>query len=163
MGTVEIDDQVDGVRWLIEQGLTDSQRVGITGWSYGGYLAAMALAKAPDVFKVAVAGAPVTHWDGYDTAYTERYMGIPEDNPEGYHEGSIMAHIHNLRGKLLLVHGLLDENVHFRHTARLMNALNRARKPYDVLMFPDERHMPRRVDDRTYMHQRIVEYFTVNL
>ncbi len=102
------------------------------------------MAKAPDIFKVGVAGAPVTHWDGYDTAYTERYMSTPQENPDGYREGSVMAHIDNLRGKLLLIHGLIDENVHFRHTARLMNALNRARKRYDVLLFPDERHTPRR-------------------
>jgi dipeptidyl-peptidase-4 len=126
-------------------------------------MAAMCLAKAPDVFKVAVAGAPVTHWDGYDTAYTERYMGTPAENPQGYADGSVMAYVDTLRGKLLLVHGLLDENVHFRHTARLMNALNRARKPYDLLLFPDERHMPRRVDDRTYMHERIVAYFNAHL
>jgi dipeptidyl-peptidase 4 len=163
MGTVEVEDQVDGVRWLIEEGLADPERVGVTGWSYGGYMAAMCLAKAPDVFKVAVAGAPVTHWDGYDTAYTERYMGTPQENPDGYREGSVMAHVQHIRGKLLLVHGLLDENVHFRHTARLMNALNRARKPYDLLLFPDERHMPRRIDDRTYMHERIVGYFRTYL
>jgi dipeptidyl-peptidase 4 len=163
MGTVEVDDQVDGVRWLVEQGLADPERVGATGWSYGGYMSLMSLLKAPQVFKVAVAGAPVTHWDGYDTAYTERYMGTPEENPEGYHDGSVIAHIDNLRGKLLLVHGLLDENVHFRHTARLMNALNRARKRYDLLLFPDERHMPRRQDDRTYLHERIVEYFQQHL
>lgn len=163
MGTVEVDDQVDGVRWLIAQGLTDAARVGVTGWSYGGYMTLMCLAKAADVFKVGVAGAPVTDWDGYDTAYTERYMGTPRSNPQGYQQGSVLSCINQLGGKLLLVHGLIDENVHFRHTARLMNVLNRARKPYDVLIFPDERHMPRRVDDRTYMQERIVAYFKENL
>jgi dipeptidyl-peptidase 4 len=163
MGSVEVDDQVDGVRWLIEQGLADPQRIGVTGWSYGGYMTLMCMVKAPEIFKVGVAGAPVTSWDGYDTTYTERYMSTPQDNPDGYREGSVMTHIDHLRGKLLLVHGLIDENVHFRHTARLMNALNRAHKRYDVLIFPDERHTPRRVADRTYMQERIVGYFEDNL
>ena len=93
MGNVEVQDQVDGVRWLVAQGLADPARVGIYGWSYGGYMAAMCLARAPETFKVAVAGAPVTHWDGYDTHYTERYMGTPQSNPEGYAVSSVMAHV----------------------------------------------------------------------
>jgi dipeptidyl-peptidase-4 len=163
MGTVEVEDQIDGVRWLVQQGLADLNRVGITGWSYGGYMTLMSMSKAPDIFSVGVAGAPVTGWDGYDTAYTERYMDTPQENPDGYANGSVMSHIDGLRGKLLLVHGLLDENVHFRHTARLINALNRARKPYDLLLFPDERHLPRRQDDRTYMNQRMVDFFVEHL
>ncbi len=163
MGTVEVEDQVDGVRWLVKQGLADPARVGVWGWSYGGYMALMCLAKAPDVFKVAVAGAPVTSWDGYDTAYTERYMGTPQSNPAGYHEGSMLTHVDNIQGKLLLVHGMLDENVHFRHTARLINALIRARKTYDLLLFPDERHMPRHQPDRVYLNEQIIGYFQRNL
>ena len=147
MGPPEVDDQVDGVRWLVAQGLADPERVGIIGWSYGGYMAAMCLLRAPETFQVAVAGAPVTDWDGYDTHYTERYMGTPQSNPEGYRDSSVLAYVENLQGHLLLVHGLIDENVHFRHTARLINALIRARKKYDLLLFPDERHIaapPRR-------------------
>jgi dipeptidyl-peptidase-4 len=163
MGTIEVHDQVDGVHWLVAQGLADPDRVGILGWSYGGYMALNALAKAPETFKVAVAGAPVSAWDGYDTAYTERYMGTPQTNPDGYADSAVMPHVGNIRGKLLLVHGLLDENVHFRHTARLMNALIRARVPYDTLFFPDERHMPRRPEDRVYLQERIADYFQRNL
>ena len=159
MGTVEVDDQVDGVRWLIEQGLTDPARVGITGWSGGGYMTLMCLAKAPDVFKLGVAGAPVTDQDGYDTCYTERYMGTPQSNPAGYAESSVLNYVDTIRGKLLLVHGMIDENVHFRHTARLINALIRARKPYDLLIFPDERHMPRHLADRVYLEERTLGYF----
>src|SRR5579883_1569222 len=163
MGTVEVDDQVDGVRWLVEQGLTDPERVGITGWSYGGYMTLMCAAKAAEMFKVAVAGAPVTAWDGYDTCYTERYMGTPASNPAGYEEGSVLTHAGKIKAKLLLVHGMLDENVHFRHTARLMNALIRARITYDVLFFPDERHMPRHRPDRIYLEERIIGYFQQHL
>ncbi|HEY7357305.1 MAG TPA: prolyl oligopeptidase family serine peptidase, partial [Ktedonobacterales bacterium] len=163
MGTVEVDDQVDGVRWLVEQGLADAARVGILGWSYGGYMTLMCLAKAPDVFKVGVAGAPVTDMAGYDTCYTERYMGTPQSNPAGYADSSVLTHAHKITGKLLLVHGMLDENVHFRHTARLMNALIRARKAYDVLLFPDERHMPRHRPDRVYLQERTLGYFQQHL
>jgi dipeptidyl-peptidase-4 len=163
MGTVEVDDQVDGVRWLVEQGLADPERVGITGWSGGGYMTLMCLAKAPDVFKVGVSGAPVTSQDGYDTCYTERYMGTPQSNPTGYAESSVLNSVGTIRGKLLLVHGMLDENVHFRHTARLINALIRARKPYDLLIFPDERHMPRHYADRVYLQERTLGYFQQHL
>ena len=159
MGTVEVDDQVDGVRWLVAQGLADAKRVGVIGWSYGGYMALMCLAKAPETFRVAVAGAPVTAWDGYDTAYTERYMATPQTNPAGYAQGNVLNFVDSIQGKLLLIHGMLDENVHFRHTARLINALTRARKPYDLLIFPDERHMPRRQADRVYLQERTIHYF----
>ncbi|MFP4395436.1 MAG: DPP IV N-terminal domain-containing protein [Anaerolineales bacterium] len=163
MGTVEVEDQVDGVRWLVAQGLADPARVGIYGWSYGGYMALMCLAQAPETFHVAVAGAPVTDWAGYDTHYTERYMSTPTRNPEGYRTGSVMTHVEKITGDLLLVHGLIDENVHFRHTARLINALIRARKKYDLLLFPDERHVPRHEKDRIYMEERIRDYFLEHL
>jgi dipeptidyl-peptidase-4 len=163
LGDVEVQDQVDGVHWLVEQGLTDPRRVGIYGWSYGGYMAAMCLARAPATFKVAVAGAPVTNFDGYDTHYTERYLSTPQANPHGYAASSITRYVDGIQGKLLLVHGLIDENVHFRHTARLVNALIGARKAYDLLLFPDERHMPRRLADRIYLEERIRDYFVENL
>jgi dipeptidyl-peptidase-4 len=163
LGDVEVQDQVDGVRWLVDRGLADPARVGVYGWSYGGYMALMCLARAPDVFQAAVAGAPVTHWDGYDTHYTERYMGTPQENPEGYERSSVMHHVGAISGPLLLVHGLIDENVHFRHTARLVNALIRARVPYDLLLFPDERHSPRSEADRIYMEERISAFLTAKI
>jgi dipeptidyl-peptidase-4 len=162
-GRAEVEDQVDGVRWLVAQGLTDGRRVGVYGWSYGGYLAAMCLATAPETFKLAVAGAPVTHWDGYDTHYTERYVGTPETNPLGYRDSSVFAHVQSMTGNLLVVHGLIDENVHFRHTARLVNALIRARKPYELLLFPDERHTPRKQEDRIYLEERVRDFIVENL
>lgn len=162
-GRVEVDDQVDGVRFLVERGDVDPKRVGIVGWSYGGYMSLMSLARAPETFRVAVSGAPVTHWDGYDTHYTERYMGLPAENAEGYRESSVMANVEKLEGRILLIHGLIDENVHFRHTARLINALIEADKDYDLLVFPNERHMPRGDHDRAYLERRIVEYFERHL
>jgi dipeptidyl-peptidase-4 len=162
-GSVEVDDQVDGVRWLVEQGLANPERVGVTGWSYGGYMALMCLAKAPDVFKLAVAGAPVTDYAGYDTAYTERYMETPATNADGYAQASVLAHVSKIRGKLLLIHGMLDENVHFRHSVRVLDALIKAGKPVDTLFFPDERHMLRHLPDRVYLNERIDSYFLSHL
>lgn len=163
MGNLEVQDQEDGVRWLVDQGLADPARVGIYGWSYGGYMAAMAMARAPDTFKAAVAGAPVASWDGYDTHYTERYMGTPKSNPEGYQSSSVLTHVPNIRGALMVVHGLIDENVHFRHAARLIDALIKARKVHELLLFPDERHMPRSEADRVYMEERMRDFFIEQL
>ena len=163
LGNCEVQDQVDGVRWLIEQGIADPARIGVYGWSYGGYMAAMCLCRAPEIFSLAVAGAPVTDWRGYDTFYTERYMGTPSTNPDGYTDSSVLAHVNGLQGRLLVVHGLIDENVHFRHTARLVNALIHARKPYQLLLFPDERHTPRYLADRVYMEEHIRDFFVENL
>jgi dipeptidyl-peptidase-4 len=163
LGSLEVRDQVDALRALAARGLVDLDRVGIYGWSYGGYLSAMCLAREPDVFKAAVAGAPVTSWDGYDTCYTERYLGLPAENPDGYERSSVLAHVGGIRGALLLVHGLIDENVHFRHTARLLNALVRARIPADLALFPDERHVPRSEADRVFMEQRVVAFLTDHL
>ncbi|XP_058100440.1 uncharacterized protein LOC131245182 [Magnolia sinica] len=163
VGRIDAEDQLTGAEWLIKQGLAKAGRIGLYGWSYGGYLSAMALARFPDMFRCAVSGAPVTAWDGYDTFYTEKYMGLPSENPAGYEYSSVMHHVQKIKGKLLLVHGMIDENVHFRHTARLVNAFVTAGKPYELLVFPDERHMPRRLRDRIYMEERIWEFIERNL
>ena len=163
MGTVEIEDQVAGVNFLSVLPHVDTSRVGIYGWSYGGYLTCLALMKAPEVFSVGVAGAPVADWDGYDTGYTERYMGTPEGNPDGYREASALSHADGLEGRLMLVHGLVDENVHFRHTVRLVAALTEAQKEYDLVLFPAERHVPRGTKGLSYMERRLVGHFERHL
>ena len=163
LGEVEVEDQVAFVRHLADEGLADPERVGVYGWSYGGYMALMLLAKAPDVYRAAVAGAPVTSWEGYDTHYTERYMGLLDENKDGYEASAVFPYVDQLDGDLLLVHGLIDENVHFRHTARLVNRLIAARKDYHLLLFPDERHSPRSVQDRIYMEQRIASFLASSL
>ncbi|CAN6216823.1 unnamed protein product [Urochloa humidicola] len=163
VGRVDAEDQLTGAEWLIKQGLSIRGRIGLYGWSYGGYLSAMCLARFPDIFCCAVAGAPVTAWDGYDTFYTEKYMGLPSENKDVYEFASIMHHVNNLKGKLLLVHGMVDENVHFRHTARLINSLIAVRKPYDILIFPDARHLPRGECDRLYMEENIGNFLDRNL
>ncbi|HEX2035346.1 MAG TPA: DPP IV N-terminal domain-containing protein [Chloroflexota bacterium] len=163
LGTIEVQDQVDGVRHLVSLGLADPARVGIYGWSYGGYLTLMCLARAPEVFRAGVAGAPVTEWEGYDTHYTERYMGTPQANPGGYREGSVLTHAPRLTRPLLIIHGLVDENVHFRHSARLLDALVKAGAPPELLLFPTERHMPRGERDRVTLESRVVDFFVRHL
>lgn len=164
MGSVEVEDQVAGVRWLCAHAeWVDPDRVGIYGWSYGGYMTLRCLLRAPNIFRVGVAGAPVTAWDGYDTHYTERYMGTLADNPAGYRESAVLTDAATLQGKLLLVHGLVDENVHFRHTARLLTVLNRAHCTYDLLLFPEERHMPRAAADLLTLEARVIGFLRQHL
>ena len=161
MGSVEVRDQVDGVKFVAEHWPeeVDATRVGVTGASYGGYMTLRCLTEAPEVFKAGVAVAPVTDWDGYDTCYTERYMGTPADNPAGYKAASVLARADRLAGRLLVIHGMLDENVHFRHTARLAAALIAAGKPFDLLPLPAERHSSRREEGRRYEAERRASFF----
>jgi dipeptidyl-peptidase-4 len=161
LGDLEVRDQVAGVRLLAANvPEADTHRVGIYGWSYGGYMSLMCLARAPEVFKAAAAGGPVTDWAEYDSCYTERYMGTPQDNLDGYHGSSVLTHASNIRGSLLLIHGLIDENVHFRHTGLLLqDVLIRDGIPYEQLVFPEERHHLRREADRALLERQVLDFF----
>uniref|UniRef100_A0A674ELQ9 dipeptidyl-peptidase IV n=1 Tax=Salmo trutta TaxID=8032 RepID=A0A674ELQ9_SALTR len=144
MGQVEIEDQVEGLQYVSERfNFVDLSRVAIHGWSYGGFLSLMGIIQRPNVFKVAIAGAPVTVWMAYDTGYTERYMDTPDNNQQGYEEGSVALHVDKLPSepnRLLILHGFLDENVHFFHTNFLVSQIIRAGKPYQLQVYPNERH-----------------------
>ncbi|RUS69633.1 hypothetical protein EGW08_022607 [Elysia chlorotica] len=144
LGTVEVEDQVEGLLWLASQvQFIDMSRVAIYGWSYGGYMSLMGLAQRPDIFKVAIAGAPVVSWELYDSGYTERYIGLPLSNPDVYKAGSVLTYIESLpddETRLLLIHSLKDENVHFHHSSALINQLVRCCKPYQLQTYPNERH-----------------------
>lgn len=163
MGDLEVSDQVAGVEWAIEQGIADKDRVAVSGWSYGGYMALKCLTERPDIFHAAISGAPVTDWTLYDTAYTERYMGLPQENPEGYAKSSALAKVKDIEGSLLLCHGLLDENVLFRQSAVLANELIAQQKAYDLALFPSERHGPRRPQDRAFLEERILAFLQRSL
>ena len=126
LGGNEVTDQAAAVRQLIEHGVLQAGRVGIFGGSYGGFMTLMAMAQEPELFSVGVAIAPVTEWSGYDTAYTERYLGTPAGNPEAYRASSALTHAAHVRGSLLLIHGTSDENVHLRHSTRLVDAFRSA-------------------------------------
>lgn len=140
LGAIDLQDQVDGVKHLSKRAYIDGDRVGIYGHSYGGYLAALAVLKFPEVFHVAVSGAPVTTWKNYDTIYTERYMRTPLENPDGYRIGSCMQYAKNLKGKLLMVHGLIDDNVHPSNTWQLVEALHAADRRFDMQIYPKFKH-----------------------
>jgi dipeptidyl-peptidase-4 len=133
-GRIPLDDQVEALRALgAKLPELDLTRVGIYGWSFGGYLAALAVLRRPDVFRVAVAGAPVVDWRDYDTHYTERYLDLPEANPTGYQESSLLTWAKGLERPLLIVHGTGDDNVYFFHSLKLADALFRAGRPFDFL------------------------------
>jgi dipeptidyl-peptidase-4 len=141
-GSVPLDDQVAGLRALGKRfSEMDIDRVGIYGWSFGGYLSALAALRRPDVVKAAVAGAPVVDWLDYDTHYTERYLGLPDKDGGAYKEGSLLTYVDGLRRPLLLVHGTADDNVFFRHTLKLCDALFRAGKDFEVLPLSGLTHM----------------------
>ncbi|HEY2158887.1 MAG TPA: S9 family peptidase [Isosphaeraceae bacterium] len=160
LGSIEVQDQVNGVEFITsKKPEVDASRIGVNGRSYGGYMTLRCLTEAPDVFRAGVAEAPVTDWDGYDSTYTERYMGLPEKNTEGYSRASVLSRVGNLKGKLLVIHGLIDENVHFRHTARLVSALVAAGKPFEVLPMPEERHSSRKPESRTHEVERLTGFF----
>ena len=164
MGSVEVRDQADGVAFVAKTWAdVDTSRVGVSGSSYGGYMTLRCLTEAPEVFKAGVSIAPVTDWDGYDTCYTERYMGTPADNAEGYKAASVLTRVDRLKGDLLLIHGMVDENVHFRHTARLISALIAADRPFRMLPLPEERHSSRKEEGRKYVAEQLARFFEASL
>ncbi|XP_065212000.1 dipeptidyl peptidase 9-like isoform X2 [Planococcus citri] len=167
MGTIELSDQVEVLEWLAETlNYIDMSRIAVNGWSYGGYLSIMALAKYPHIFKLAIAGAPVTSWSLYDTGYTERYMDLPQHNQLGYKTGSVLSYVSQLpeeENRLLIVHGLIDENVHFHHTSQLINALVRQCKPYQLQIYPNERHSLRSIDASKHYETTLLSFLQNHL
>ena len=139
-GTVEVADQLKGVQWLKSQPWVDGKRIGVQGWSNGGYMTLMLLAKASDQYACGVAGAPVTDWGLYDTHYTERYMNLPAANPDGYREARILSHIGGLTSPLLLIHGMADDNVLFSNSTSLMSALQKRGQPFELMTYPGAKH-----------------------
>jgi dipeptidyl-peptidase-4 len=156
---VALEDQVSGLRALAAEYLElDLSRVGVIGWSFGGYFAAMAVTRRPDVFKAAVAGAPVVTWENYDTHYTERYLGLPQDNPDGYRRSDVTTFADQLSRPLLLIHGLTDDNVYAQHTFQLIDALFMAGKPYEFMPMLGT-HLIADPDVRRNQMQRVMEFF----
>jgi dipeptidyl-peptidase-4 len=140
LGKWEVHDQIEGAKYLAALPYIDKDRIGIWGWSYGGYMASMVILHGADYFKTAIAVAPVTHWKFYDTIYTERYMGTPEENPEGYEESAPLNAADKLKGNFLLIHGTSDDNVHFQNSADFVTALHNANKQFSFMIYPDKNH-----------------------
>jgi dipeptidyl-peptidase 4 len=145
-GTVEVDDQLRGVEWLKSQGYVDAQRIGVYGWSNGGYMTLMLLGKHSDAYACGVAGAPVADWALYDTHYTERYMNLPLANEAGYREASVFTHLDGLSSKLLLIHGMADDNVLFTNSTQLMSQLQQRGTPFELMTYPGAKHGLRGAD-----------------
>jgi dipeptidyl-peptidase-4 len=156
LGVVEIDDQAAGVKALSQRPSVDGSRVGIFGTSYGGYASIMAILRHPDTFAAACASSPVTAWEHYDSIYTERYMWIPQENKEGYKNGSALTYVNNLKGRLMIYYGTADNNVHPNNAMQLIQALQKANKSFEVQVGPDLGHTSVRLE-------RMMEFFIENL
>jgi dipeptidyl-peptidase-4 len=140
MGTLEVRDQMVGVEWLKQQSWVDDERIGVFGWSYGGYMALMMLMQQPGEFAAGVSGAPVTDWTLYDTYYTERFMQRPQDNPGGYEAGNVMSYADQLADPLLVIHGMADDNVLFTHSTKLFADLQAKNLPFEMMTYPGAKH-----------------------
>jgi dipeptidyl-peptidase-4 len=162
LGKWEVNDMVEGAKYLISQGYADPGRIGIMGSSYGGYTAAISLMNAPEYFKAAVAVATVSDWGYYDNIYTERYMQTPELNPDGYERSSLIANAEKLKGKLLLVHGTADDNVHFQNSVKLAEKLIDLNKDFDILLYPEQGHGIHGKASRHYCRE-MIEFLDENL
>ena len=139
LGTQEMKDITDGIEWLKEKPCIDATRIGMSGHSYGGYMTAYAMTHSK-LFAAGISGAPVTDWHYYDSIYTERYMDTPQNNPDGYQNSSVITAAKDLHGKLLLLHGLMDDNVHLQNATQLIKALQDADKSFDVMVYPEMKH-----------------------
>ena len=140
LGKLETQDQIEANRHLASLPYVDGSRIGIFGWSYGGYMSSLCLLKGADDFKMAIAVAPVTNWRYYDSIYTERYMRTPQENAAGYDDNSPINHVEKLKGKYLLVHGSADDNVHYQNTMEMTTALVNANKQFDLFIYPNKNH-----------------------
>jgi dipeptidyl-peptidase-4 len=163
MGVVETQDQAAAAKAVARLPFVDPARVGIWGWSYGGFMSLNAITQHPDVYKTAVAVAPVTHWRYYDTIYTERYNGLPQQNAAGYDAGSPLTYAKRLRGNLLIVHGSGDDNVHYQNTEAMVNALIEVGRPFSLMVYPNRDHSIS--SDRATPHLRamLTRYIEENL
>ena len=163
LGKLETIDQIDAANYFGKLKYIDEKRIGIQGWSYGGYMSSLAITKGADVFKMAIAVAPVTNWRYYDNIYTERYMRTPQENSEGYDENSPINHVDKLEGKYLLIHGSADDNVHVQNTYEMVSALVQANKQFDLFIYPDKNHGIYGGNTRLHLYQMMTDYILENL
>jgi dipeptidyl-peptidase-4 len=163
LGVQELDDQRDGATWLAQQPWVDSRRIGIWGWSFGGFMTITAMLRAADVFKVGFAGGPVTDFRFYDTIYTERYMGLPKQHEEDYVDSSAVKYASGLKGKLLIAHGTADDNVHYANTLSFVNELIKNGLYVEVIAAPGRGHGVSDPPARRIVWNRVTQFFLDNL
>ncbi|MBL87302.1 MAG: S9 family peptidase [Winogradskyella sp.] len=158
LGKYEVEDQIEAAKKLGSLPYIDASRIGIWGWSYGGFMSSNALFKGNDVFKMAIAVAPVTSWRFYDTIYTERYMTTPDENPSGYDDNSPINHVDKLKGDFLLIHGTGDDNVHVQNTMRMVEALIQADKQFEWMIYPDKNHGIYGGNTRLHLYKKMTNF-----
>ncbi len=163
LGKYEVEDQIDAAKEIGNYAFVDKTRIGIFGWSYGGFMSSNCILKGNDVFKMAIAVAPVTNWRFYDSVYTERYMQTPQENPSGYDENSPINHVNKLKGKYLLIHGSGDDNVHVQNTMQMMEALIQANKQFDSQIYPDKNHGIYGGKTRIQLYTKMTNFIKENL
>ena len=164
LGQYEVTDQIDATRYLVENyGFIDSSRVGIWGWSYGGYMSSLVLARGNDLFSTAIAVAPVTSWRFYDTIYTERFMQTPQMNPEGYKKGAPVTYADQIRGEYLLVHGTGDDNVHFQNAVRMTDRLVEEGIQFENMYYPNRNHGIYGGNTRRHLYEMLNDFIIKNL
>jgi dipeptidyl-peptidase-4 len=161
---VETRDQAAAARALAQRPYVDQGRIGIWGWSYGGFMSLNALFQHPDLYRTGVVVSPVTHWALYDNVYTERFNGLPSQNEPGYDRGSPLTYVNGLRGNLLLIHGSGDDNVHFQNSEMLINALVAANKPFTMMEYPNRTHcICQGRNTQLHLFELITHYLDQNL
>ena len=163
LGKFESEDQIDAAKVIGNYPYVDQSRIGIFGWSYGGFMSLNCILKGADVFKIAIAVAPPTNWRFYDTIYTEKYMQTPQENPSGYDENSPINHVDKLKGKLLLIHGSADDNVHVQNAMQMMEALIQANKQFDSQIYPDKNHGIYGGKTRIQLYNKMTNFIKENL
>jgi dipeptidyl-peptidase 4 len=163
LGKLETIDQITVARYLGAQADIDAERIGIFGWSYGGYLSSLCLLKGADVFKAAIAVAPVTNWKWYDSIYTERYMRTYKENGKGYDDNAPINFVDKLTGNYMLVHGLLDDNVHFQHSAEMSNQLIAANKQYEAMIYPNRNHGISDTAAKLHLYRKMTQFLDKHL
>ncbi|SMO76643.1 dipeptidyl-peptidase-4 [Saccharicrinis carchari] len=163
LGKLESDDQIEAAKYLGSLNYCDKERIAIWGWSYGGFMSSSCLSKGKGIFKVGIAVAPVTNWRYYDTVYTERYMRRPQENAKGYDENSPINMTDNLSGRLLLIHGTADDNVHFQNTLEYVDQLVQSGKQFDMFVYPNRNHSIFGGNTRMHLYQMMSDYLKRNL
>ena len=163
LGKLETIDQIEGAKYLSNLNYVDSSRIGIWGWSYGGYMSSLCILKGSDLFNTAIAVAPVTNWRFYDTIYTERYMQTPQENPNGYDLNSPIHHVDSLVGNYFLIHGSADDNVHVQNTYEMVDALVKSNKQFDLFIYPDKNHSIYGGNTRLHLFTQITNFIMKNL
>ena len=163
MGSVEVQDQVVAAQFAQSLDWVDPARIGVFGHSYGGYLTLMCLARAPDIFAAGVSVAPVSQWELYDTHYTERYLATPQDNPDGYKSSAVFPYLDQLRGKLLIMHGMADDNVLFTHSTKLFKALQDMNVSFEMMTYPGSKHALQEKAVSIHRFNLILDFFERNL